>query len=75
MKDVKTNQLLEIEQKNTVQVASNTDKPDGLFENISASSGLDFVHTENDFDDYEKEILFFIVELKGLAAFEKFDKS
>ena len=57
LKNVKTNQVIDVEKKNTVNVSVAPPQPKALFEDASAASGINFVHTENDFDDFEREIL------------------
>ncbi len=57
LKNVKTNQVIDIQKKNTVNVSVEPARPKALFEEVSRHSGIDFVHKENDFDDYIREIL------------------
>lgn len=54
--DVKTNQLLTVYQKEATGRSSQSPKPTLLVES-AANKGLDFKHTENDFDDFKREIL------------------
>ncbi|MDN5202208.1 VCBS repeat-containing protein [Fulvivirgaceae bacterium BMA10] len=55
-RNVKANQLLIIDQKKVRKPASPGDL-DPLFEEITSHLGIDYVHVENDFDDYKKEVL------------------
>ncbi len=57
LKNVKTNQIIDIQKKNTVNVSIEPPRPKAMFEEVSGFSGIDFVHRENDFDDYVREIL------------------
>ncbi len=57
---VATNQTLEINHKNATQGASifkTTETQKQLFTDISAKAGIDFKHTENEYNDYKNEIL------------------
>ena len=57
LNDIKTNQVLHLNQKDaTGQGNLNQSKPT-LFADISSQSGIHFKHTENEYDDYAKEIL------------------
>ncbi len=57
LKNVKTNQVIDIQKKNTVNVSIAAPQPKPLFKDVTESSGINFVHQENDFDDYRREIL------------------
>lgn len=59
LKDVNTNQLLTIEQSNTVKsVATGNMGASKLFSNVDPSLlGLDFIHQENTYDDYAAQLL------------------
>ncbi|MCH8904832.1 MAG: VCBS repeat-containing protein, partial [Bacteroidetes bacterium] len=56
--DVKSNQVLVVNIDDATLLKHEDEiQLDMLFSNITNSSGIDFVHTENEYDDYEKEIL------------------
>ena len=58
MKDVKVNQILTLKQANGKQGSnqSKTAKPT-LFKDITLTTGIDYLHKENEFDDYASEVL------------------
>lgn len=57
LNDVSSNQALEIEYKKE-SINKPVEKKDPLFKEIDpVEIGIDFVHIENEFDDFEKEIL------------------
>ena len=54
---VPVNQTITFSEQKTVALASTTRDPVGLFKESSGNFGIDFVHQENYYDDFEKEIL------------------
>lgn len=58
LKAPKTNQLLTVSHSETTDynVVVST-PPSGLFREVGSAKGAIFTHTENEFDDYEREIL------------------
>lgn len=56
-----TSQQLELNQTNSIKKINNTkresQKTPSLFKDITKESGIEFIHKENDFNDFEKEIL------------------
>ena len=58
MSDVASNQLITIDHKNAVKaVKSAVPQPEKLFTDVSADLKIDFVHKENEFDDFDREFL------------------
>jgi hypothetical protein len=61
MTNVKTDQTLGLYQKDAIQMPLKTENPvlsdNSYFEDISKEKRIDFVHTENDFNDFERESL------------------
>lgn len=56
LENVKANQLLEVRQKNTIDNPK-TVKQKKMFKGVTRDLGISFVHKENNFDDYAKQIL------------------
>jgi hypothetical protein len=61
MRGVQANQFLAINEKNAVTSCLKTkkDKAPALFKMMSQPPGLDFIHKENDFNDFERDRLLF----------------
>ena len=57
LKDVRVNQLMTVRQSEAAGQAARTAPIATLLKEQAKSSGIDFVHKENDYDDYAKEIL------------------
>ncbi|MEO0469494.1 MAG: VCBS repeat-containing protein [Bacteroidota bacterium] len=55
LKNIAADQVLVVEKTSTVSESSPTHAP--FFEDITSQSGLDFVHKENYFDDYQYQVL------------------
>jgi len=56
--NVKANQILELTQSNATGTRSNVSQSSSrYFEDYTASAGFNYMHQENQFDDYEREIL------------------
>lgn len=55
--DVKVNQLLTLNQKDATGKSNNSNAVATLLADKTASAGIDFKHTENEYDDYAREIL------------------
>ena len=57
LEQVAVNQVLLIDQENARQTPAEMEGENQLFEDITRISGVDFKHQENEFNDFEKEIL------------------
>ena len=57
LKAVRANQVLTVRQREAAKQAARQAPVATLLKEQAKSSGLDFVHQENDYDDYAKEIL------------------
>lgn len=58
MHNVEVNQKLELNQKEANKKSKkNTTTPPAMFVDITSKTGISFQHKENDYDDFEKEIL------------------
>ena len=58
IKEVEINQTLEIFSRNaTKSIGNSVEIKDLLFTDFTGSSGVDFIHKENEYNDYDKEIL------------------
>lgn len=59
LNNIEVNQVLEVYQQNSKPegTVASTDKDGSLFREITKGSGMNFVHQENTYDDYEKEVL------------------
>ncbi len=57
LSDVKANQLLVISQKDAIGTGDNLIKETALLVHDTSQVGIDFKHTENEYDDYAREIL------------------
>jgi hypothetical protein len=55
--NIPANQVLKIDYKNARAIQMINSNSTKLFSNITAKSGVDFSHLENDFNDYQHEIL------------------
>ncbi|MCH8330294.1 MAG: VCBS repeat-containing protein, partial [Bacteroidetes bacterium] len=57
--DLNANQLLIIEQEDANKPSEEIKQisPETIFQELGDQYGADFIHTENDFDDYKREIL------------------
>ncbi|MEM8906976.1 MAG: FG-GAP-like repeat-containing protein [Bacteroidota bacterium] len=57
LEGVKSNQTLTLDQKEAQQPTKIATKASPLFAEIPATQSIDFKHTENEYDDYAKEVL------------------
>ena len=57
LKDVKINKTHVLDLKDAGSTAPAKIQPKAFFKEITKESGIDFVHLENEFDDFEREIL------------------
>ena len=57
LKNVPANQKLTIQHKNSTQANGEKNQAKTMFNDVTSSSGVDFKHEENKFDDFKYEIL------------------
>ncbi|MCH8329973.1 MAG: VCBS repeat-containing protein, partial [Bacteroidetes bacterium] len=57
LSNVEANQLLILYQKDAVRIQESKAQPDPLMTDVTDEIDLDYVHTENEYDDYKTEIL------------------
>ncbi|MCX6256226.1 MAG: VCBS repeat-containing protein, partial [Bacteroidia bacterium] len=70
MKDVKTDQILTLYQKDALKMSlhmvDSVRSENGYFKDISKDKTIDFVHRENDFNDFEREpLLYHMLSTEG----------
>lgn len=57
LKDVKANQFLKLDQKEAIQQNSSPSRPNAMFAEVTKGSGINHKHTENEYNDFEREVL------------------
>lgn len=55
--NIKANQLLEFDKAEEKTKQYKEEAPEAIYQNLTADASIDFVHQENDFDDFEKQVL------------------